>query len=222
MPIKIQIFGERCSGTKYLARLLLSNFSNVVITSECGFKHFFPDRTHIQDQDTTSVLFVVIVRDYKTWLRSMWAQPYHVHCSLRGVSFDKFIKKEWRCVYDETAHVPPRDPRFGSEMLFERDPETQERFKNVVEMRSAKMRAFLQLRDLVENYVLITYEELVASPDVVINFMQTRFGLKRSSSRVNLGKRHVPIVHAPLEERHIAHVKKHVDVSIENFVGYEI
>jgi len=62
----------------------------------------------------------------------MWAQPYHVHLSLRDVTFDKFIQKEWRCNFDETSHTPPGHPTFGAEMMFERNPETGKRFARVV------------------------------------------------------------------------------------------
>jgi len=74
-------------------------------------------------------------------------------------------------------------------------------------MRSAKLRALLELRDIVDKFVFITYEELVSLPQTVGTFLETRFGLQRRTERINLGKKHTPRPHEPLEERHVAHVK---------------
>jgi len=215
------VFGERCSGTKYLRRLVELNFT-CSDTPRVGAKHWFYDKDHVIRVGTASTLFLVIVRDPRTWLRSMWAQPYHVHSSLRGVTFDQFIQKEWRCNFDETSHTPPGHPNFGAEMMFERSPETGKRFANVVQMRSAKLRALLELRRIVDHFVVITYEELVSSPQTVVKFLETRFGLPRRTERINLGKKHAPKPHEPLEERHVAHVKKYIDEEVEKIVGYAL
>jgi len=213
------VFGERCSGTKYIRRIIELNFK-IQDTPRFGAKHWFYDKDHVIRAGTASALIVVIVRDPSTWLRSMHRMPYHVHSSLRGITFDKFIQKEWRCNFDETSHTPPGSSTYGAEMMFERNPQTGERFANVVQMRSAKLRAFLGLRDIVDNFVLITYEELVRAPQTVVNFLETRFGLQRRTQRMNFGQRHSPKVHEPLEERHVAHVKKYIDEELERVVGY--
>jgi len=215
------VFGERCSGTKYIRRIIELNFK-IQDTPRFGAKHWFYDKDHVIRAGTASALIVVIVRDPSTWLRSLHKTPYHAHASLREATFDEFIRRQWRCNFDETSHTPPGDPNFGAEMMFERNPQTGERFANVVQMRSAKLRALLGLRDIVDNFVLINYEQLVGAPQTVVNFLETRFGLQRRTQRINLGQRHSPKVHEPLEERHVAHVKKYIDEDLEKTVGYTL
>ena len=49
MTIKrVQIYGERCSGTNYLKKLIETNFTQTVI-NDYGHKHFFAGETLDED-----------------------------------------------------------------------------------------------------------------------------------------------------------------------------
>ena len=65
-------------------------------------------------------------------LRSLQRTPWHVAPALRGLPMAEFLRHEWWCVWDEDGEVFPGDPRYGTEMMIERDPETQQRFANVL------------------------------------------------------------------------------------------
>jgi hypothetical protein len=172
---KIQIFGERCSGTNYLESLVSTNVRNAEIGWEFGWKHFFPHGDPAAAADT---VFLVIYRHPFRWLQSLHRNPWHVAPHLRGRSFAEFIRSEWMCVYDESSNTPPSDPRYGQEMLFERDPRTGERFANVLHLRSAKIRAWQAIGEQTPRFLFLRYEDLDAQPERALRTIQERLGLQ--------------------------------------------
>ena len=72
MHKKVQICGERCSGTNYLQKLLEDNF-DVEIVWELGWKHF-PMRIPVPDD-----LYVICIsRNVHDWVGSMLKHRHHV------------------------------------------------------------------------------------------------------------------------------------------------
>ena len=73
---KVQIYGERCSGTNYLEDLITKNF-NVEITWEYGWKHFFGfcEEKLVNSNDT---LFICIIRDIYSWINSFFRELHHL------------------------------------------------------------------------------------------------------------------------------------------------
>ena len=71
---KVTIYGERCSGTNYLEKLLKINFDIEVIWCY-GWKHFygFSDLSNSDD-----VLFIGIIRNITDWTNSLYRTPYHL------------------------------------------------------------------------------------------------------------------------------------------------
>jgi len=53
------VFGERCSGTKYLRRLVELNFK-IQDTPRFGAKHWFYDKDHVICAGTENALILVI------------------------------------------------------------------------------------------------------------------------------------------------------------------
>lgn len=76
---KVQIFGERCSGTNYLQNLLLKNF-DVSVTWECGFKHFFG---FDEDKYNDKILFICIVRNPVDWINILYIKKWHLPNDLK-------------------------------------------------------------------------------------------------------------------------------------------
>ena len=73
---KFTIYGERCSGTNYLEKIINLNF-DVNVTWEFGWKHFFgfDDKELEKSHDT---LFICIVRNLPDWINSFFRQKHHL------------------------------------------------------------------------------------------------------------------------------------------------
>ena len=169
---RVQIFGERCSGTNYLEALLSKNLRSIFITWDFGFKHFFP-KHHIHE--APDCLFLIIYRDPFDWLRSIYTQPWHVSPELKRVQFSEFIRMEWWCIWNEDAGINRKHQLYGTEMMEERDPRTGYRFKNIMEMRNAKIQAWEDIRNQSENYFYINYESLREDPERILRNISCEF-----------------------------------------------
>jgi hypothetical protein len=128
----LQIYGERNSGTKWLADLLWKNLEigprhnqispetffnprkpgdmSHISFSNYGYKHYFVPE-FVRKKDTTKDLFIVISRNPYDWLVSMCEHPWHADSTLHGLQLSRFIQKEWRCTYDQTYYNV--DPKSG-------------------------------------------------------------------------------------------------------------
>lgn len=173
---RIQIFGERCTGTNYLESLVNVNLLDVKVTWDFGWKHFFHEPGVEQAGDT---LFICIYRDPVDWLRSFDKKRWHVAPELKELSFSDYIRAEWQCVWDEDADKFPGDPLYRTEMLFERDPETGERFANVIKMRAAKIKNWESLQGKVAHQISIRYEDLESDPKAIIKLIASKFKIRR-------------------------------------------
>lgn len=228
---RIQIFGERCSGTNYLEQLLAGNLPGVSFTSGFGFKHFFP---RMDADGSTDCLFVVIYRDPFDWLRSIYRNPWHAAPALKNIPFSEFIRQEWWCVWDEDAGIDAVDPRYGTEMMLERDPGTGRRFRNILAMRSAKIRAWESFRKAREHSLCINYERLRDTPEQVIRGLADEFGLAPANPfrpvksykgakwyrgwREKLLRRRRPDISAA----DVDYILEQLDPELESAIGYDL
>lgn len=177
----IRIFGERCSGTNYLESLITKNVPfcsdrKALKGGGYGYKHWFYEKWDLLPE-AENVLFLVIFRNPVKWLTSLNKNPFHCSPQLKNLPFSEFIRTEWSCVWDEVAKVEPGNPKFGKEMIHERNPETGERFDNVLELRKGKLKNWLRMADYTKNIAFISYEELVKSPEVYLGELFEKFGL---------------------------------------------
>ena len=147
------IFGERCSGTNYLDRVIRMNF-DVDIHYDYGWKHFFQEKgTSWENSDDT--LFICIVRNPVDWINSFYRNPHHVEhmCEWDRSkrSIDAFLSNEFYSILDD-----------GTEHMRDRNIYTGERYKNVFELRHTKLRWMIEdLPKLVTNYIFIRHEDLL-------------------------------------------------------------
>lgn len=222
---RIQIYGERASGTNFLKQLLVKNIPNIAHTSQYGWKHFFPPKDF---PNSDNCLFIVIYRDPFDWLRSLHLQPHHTHPSLKKISFSKFIRTEWQCVWDELADVQPGDEKYGTEMLFERDPLTGKRFENVIQLRNAKNIAFEELKQKVKNIEFVKYEELKKNPKRLINKIKKRFKISSLDNILTVDtykgitkKKYIPKEYAPIDDNDLLFIKNNLKTSLEKKIGYD-
>jgi hypothetical protein len=222
---RIQIYGERCSGTNYLESLISNGLDAVQIQWDFGWKHFFPN---VNVENQTDCLFVVVYRNPFDWLRSLHRNPWHAAPGLREISFSDFIRKQWWCIWDEDAGKSPEDPLYGTEMLFERCPETHQRFTNVIQMRSAKIRGWEVLRGRTKHSIYIKYEDLCASPEGFIRTISERFQLVRSPSFNDVqGYKgsswdFIRAAYASIGKEDLDYIVDQLDVKLEESIGYDV
>jgi hypothetical protein len=154
---KVAIFGERCSGTNYLEELLRSNFDVEIIWSY-GWKHFFG----FSDVSTNSddVLFIGIIRNLEDWINSLYRAKHHFRRPLIN-NVDTFLN------YETSSYSK------GEEIMQDRNIETNERYKNIFELRHVKNKYLVEtMPNLVKNYCLITYDSLLHRFDSTMNLIK--------------------------------------------------
>jgi hypothetical protein len=223
---RIQIFGERCSGTNYLESLVKSNFNDIEITWDYGWKDFFPQNIDKNNHD--DCLFLVIFRNPYDWLSSFHNNPHHVDKTLKNLTFSEFIRKEWKCVYNSESGTKESDPNFGKEMMFERNPETGDRFKNILEMRNYKVEAFLSLKNKVLNYEKFRYEDLRDNPNI-LKGLSKEFKLKPKESDIipytyykDTNQIYQPKEYPPISIVDRFYIRRHLDLRQEKSIGYNL
>ena len=159
----VTIYGERCSGTNYLEELILLNF-DVEITWNYGWKHFFGfnDLTNTDD-----VLFIGIVRNLTDWINSLYRERHHLPSELTQ-NVDTFLNNTFYSVHDNQE-----------ESMVDRNMETNERYKNIFELRRVKNKFLIKkMPHLVKNYTLITHD------DLTVNFVHVMKKLKDSGLKI--------------------------------------
>jgi hypothetical protein len=180
------VYGERNSGTNFADALLRQNFPGLEAERgdsgrsgfRYGWKHGFPTMIAAPPD----MLAVVMVRDPVTWVGSLHAKPWHAGRRLRGLPISDFIRAEWVSVIDDRGFgVRKGDPRWGQELLWDRDPATGLRFRNVLKLRTAKTAGFLRLADMFRNHSIVRYEDAAADPAGLVQAVAARFGMVQTA-----------------------------------------
>lgn len=236
---RFQIFGERCSGTKYLSSLLGANFPDLSPGMPFGNKHLpawyhlpkesypGPDH-HYTLKGEEFCLFVVIFRNPFDWLRSMHRSPYFAAPHLHNTSIHRFIALPWEIRQDGPENV----------RQIEKDPLTGKPFKNVLHLRTAKIENMLRLKTKVSHIYYVNYETVRDFPEKVVEEIAEYFYLERNepfrpisyecSGDPSYGERSqqeisfqapTPYTPAPNLRRKIL---KELDLDLERSIGYEL
>lgn len=219
---KIQIFGQRCSGTTYLEHLLNSNFENIKIGNYYGFKHLWNSNILRPILPNKKVKIVIIVRDPYEWLRSVHIEPHHCP-QLLGLSFDEFVKAEWKAYSSPEWNNRDRLIRFASmkeNLLFER-------YENVLECRNSKIKKFIQIHSDFDDVILIKYEELRDNTRETLlrisSFLERE--MKSDFNHVDLyknsGKKYTPKKYVRLSRKSVNHINEKIDWKNEEYLGYK-
>lgn len=227
-PVRqVQIFGQRCSGTNVLGKLIVANFGSETITDRFGFKHWFvPDQILFP----SDVLVLVVAREASQWVRSLHRQPWHAHPDLKALPFSDFIRAEWHSYWDgEFGGIDPLHPLLGREMLHERDPRTGRRFANALCKRRAKLRSWCDLATRCNHLGLIDQAILESSPHLVLEAVAD--ALQRvptqdltvlQSYKGNGLTPFQPKPYAPLTSEDADFVRSQLDPEVERLFGYDI
>jgi len=228
----LQIYSERCSGSTYLNRLLLANFS-FEKNQNFGPKHFSPwfslpighycgPHHHYTLEGNEETLFIVIFRDPYDWLRSFHRNPWHASGRLWGRPFGEFIRSAWEV--DDPELKKTISP------LIDRDPKTKQLFKNVIKLRTAKIYNMMMVKDLVNNIYYINYEVLREYPEEVINEIAKIFGLTPKIPFTNIirykGNQQKKIynkkTYRRIRKKDLRYINEQLDHGLEESIGYRI
>ena len=167
MITHVCVWGERVSGTTYLQRLVTSNTNLKIFIF--NHKHFYQDLDVIKKTNTSHILFLFITRDVIEWLQSLSLNTFHACKKLKECTdFSTFIRSEWNCIHDETSGTSQFDKRYGMEMLHERCPKTGLRFKNAIKMRTSKIQHMFHIKNIVQNFVHVRYEDVRDEPELFL------------------------------------------------------
>ena len=154
----VTIYGERCSGTNYLEELINENF-DVTIKWDYGWKHFFGFNDLTNSKDT---LFIGIIRNPYTWINSFYRTQYHLPKHFKNIN--SFINDEFYSIHKN-----------NKEIMEDRNIYTKERYKNIFEMRYTKIKFLTEdMPKLVDNYILITYENLIEDFNNTLNKIKNK------------------------------------------------
>lgn len=230
------VYGERCTGTNYVAKLALNNFRDLYSEDNFGWKHgFYHPEVALQKQ----AIVLVVSRYAFDWVRSFHDKPWHVTPELAGEPLSDFIRSEWHCIWDEQAinnkslilgnGLFKVDVVAGAEMMSERNPETADRFSNVIQMRNAKYNNWLELQAKMDNCLLVNYESAFNDPRSFVEKLENQCSLKRGlllkrvRSYKGMGwKKFTPRVYPELSESDESFIRSQIDSELEARFGYDI
>lgn len=233
---KFSLYSERCSGSFYLSSLLFSNVEQLEPKHFCH-KHFPPwftlpresylgPKEHYTFEGTDDCLFVIIFREPYDWARSFNKDPWHGHPSMYKLPFSVFIRKPWE--------LNPNDKHvlvFSKwNALLDKNPETQSSFNNIFELRTAKIRNMLMIKDRAKHVYYVNYEIVRDKPQEVLKEIANTFNLK-------LKPNYEPVVYykgwdkmgvyqpkeyQPISDEDLIYINSQLDESLENQIGYKL
>jgi len=175
------LFGERCSGTNVVQSLVEQNF-NMKVSWHLGYKHW-PDINI--NWDEVDLPIVLVTRNPFSYFSSLYRKPWHAPEEIRKLEFSDFLRSEWWNVYNEEVRVSPGDDRYGKEMPREFFHEEGRRFRNVVEMRSVRLRQLAEIyNSRAKKVVVVDFEELRSDQDSVVHRISRSWNISPVYSRV--------------------------------------
>lgn len=181
------IYGERCSGTNFLRKLMYDNFKieyEFLPNELVGFKHWFGHQDNKDAiQNSTSCVILPIVRNPLDTFVSFFKNPHH-QSKERLIDFYTFLSTEFYSI----SQRPPHD-----ELLLDRyQNDGWRRFHDIFEWRSVKSN-FLHttIPSLTPNSYFINYDTLKKSPELVLAKIESKFDLIRKYSEFKVEARRV-------------------------------
>lgn len=199
------IYGERCSGTKFLTSTIEKSLDIPVIW-DYGWKHFYGFCLPKTLYAAKNTLFIGIVRNPYDWICSLKMNPYHLPNSLI-YNFDRFLTHEWYSI-DK-----------NQEIYEDRNYITGLRYKNIFELRSTKINYLLyNMPKYVRNYIFLTYEQLLSNLNYVLQLMSRTFNLKKNNAIIDVLEKNPYF----LEDKYKLIVNKNLDWNTESLIGYSM
>ncbi len=141
-PKRVQVFGERASGTNFVKRLIGRNTALTPI-EDLGWKHGFPQMIAVPED----VLVIAVVRDARAWALSMFARPWHTPPAMQRLDFPAFLRADYATIADRARYFPQIAAHggLGQPLQADRHPLTGAVFPNILALRRAKLAGHLSL-----------------------------------------------------------------------------
>lgn len=231
---QVQFLGERCSGTNYLQTLIVRNFNFDPPYFAFSSKHFpfwlegkwFQSTAQGQEgsrfyRKNDQCIFIVIFRNPYDWLHSFCEKPYHT-----SDAFKKSVKKDFSRFIRATWDAEP------DRQYIECNPEDGSAFKNVMQLRTARIRNMLAIGEIVKNVYYVQYEMVRDYPEEVIAEIANIFGItpadpfipvtEHYKARHVISDTFVPKEYPEISKEDLRHINKHLDLELEKRIGYEL
>ena len=175
--LNFTIYGERCSGTTFLEEAITANF-NLPVMWYYDWKHFFGSYDFDADKKESeangtgapadNTLFIGIVRNPVRWLHSFSKRKQYIPSEIQTLG--NFFQHEFYSV-NENDEVIAEDVHLT----------TKERFKNIFELRKVKNDFLInEMPTKVQNYIFLTYEDLLNKYDETLDVIKNKFGLTQA------------------------------------------
>jgi hypothetical protein len=156
------ILGERHSGTNWLERIVCSRL-NLPITWRFGSKHFIDSLDPNLMALSNKTLFICITRNIYDWIGGFFKLPHHVDKSI-CYDINKFLCSEWHNDFLDKNYF------------------TGKPYKNIFDLRSNKLFFYLFfLPYIVDNIIIIKYEDLMVNPENVVSFISDQFSISKTT-----------------------------------------
>eukprot|EP00457_Paulinella_chromatophora_P011788 gb/GEZN01011950.1/.p1 GENE.gb/GEZN01011950.1/~~gb/GEZN01011950.1/.p1 ORF type:complete len:369 (+),score=45.48 gb/GEZN01011950.1/:98-1108(+) len=188
---KIEVFGERCTGTNWFVMTCTLNFGKsflpathkdpnrpALIFQPHGWKHGHLDAEMIKrrvaenNQETNRTLFIVLTKNPYSWVESLRRTPHHAthHQSL---SMHDFLRKEWTSYYGNWMDKNAKLRLMTDDLQPDGTP-----YSNVLTMRTGKMLSHIRIKDLVSHAEVIRYEDAMFNGTWIFNRLASKYGLE--------------------------------------------
>jgi hypothetical protein len=233
MITHVQLFGERCSGTNYVASLITKNFDDIEMTKDYGGKHWFikdhyprcrPNQSTDYQcirplSDNADTLFVCLFRNPFDWVRSINARPYHAGDHW-GLALSEFLRKPWHSF--ERIRLNGYWPDRHDSYWF------IEEAQNVLRLRSMKIQHLLNLRDRVDTVCYVNYETIRDDNDS-LRAIAHRYQIQLKHVAVLGERKHFGRAHedeyagpqyAPISGDDLRFILEELDWGVEGRIGY--
>ncbi|MCA0920977.1 hypothetical protein [Pseudooceanicola nanhaiensis] len=223
-PTRVQVMGERSSGTNFLKRLIGRN-TPLTPTEELGWKHGAPAIIAIP----ADLLVVVAVRNAADWARSMHAKPWHASPALQALDFPAFLRAEWDTIADRPRYFEGLpDSAIGQPLQPDRDPLTGARHADLFALRRAKLTAHLSLLNRDCALAVVRMETATAAPEALLAQLRATYAWPDAPYRPvhkRLGAKFKPAIPdrpatPEWSEDDLAHLRARVDMAQEAMLGY--
>ncbi|MBE9636440.1 hypothetical protein IQ782_06275 [Salipiger pacificus] len=225
---RVQVFGERSSGTNFIKRLIGRN-TPLTPTEDLGWKHGFPQMTAIPPD----VLIVCVTRNAVDWARSMHAKPWHCPPAMQLLGFSEFLRAEWTTIADRPRYFPQVESLGGAgqPLQHDRHPLTGDPFADLFTLRRAKLQGLTSFFNRGCALLFCRLEAVQQHPEAFLGTLRSHFHLpegapyrpvhKRLGSRfkpaVSTPRPHTPATLCPAD---MAFLRARLDPTLETALGY--
>lgn len=198
------IFGERHSGTNWLEKIIYCRL-NLPLVNNWGnntSKHFIRYLDWSKLTNAHNTLFICITRNIYDWIGGFYKLPHHVDANICG-SRHQFITSTWLSGDQDYNFI------------------TNKPYHDIFDMRKSKFIFYYEyLSMLVDNLLILKYEDLLINPENTITFISDQYHLKTTTKNYSsfiLPRKKIPY-------RFASNIKEIInsrtDWRIENIYGY--